>query len=195
MRFTNWLGWEHNVFHAKSLSEGKLIKCKFVEIRLCVKYCCEVSLKNVLIREKVWDLDIHQSGYRKQISGRRKTECVFFLYYIYILFYFKCNLKWESCASKTPSDSRLFDISEYETFQSSNYLCSRTVRGKMGEVEMEDHTNAGIEVEGILFLKKLDGRQILKFTRVGVSACVAMAMLVLMRCEFWRLVLVGDEGA
>ena len=189
MRFTNWLGWEHNVFHAKSLSEGKLIKCKFVEIRLCVKYCCEVSLKNVLIREKVWDLDIHQSGYRKQISGRRKTECVFFLYY------FKCNLKWESCASKTPSDSRLFDISEYETFQSSNYLCSCTVREKMGEVEMEDDTNAGIEVESILFLKKLDGRQMLKFTRVGISACVAMAMLVLMRCEFWRLFLVGDEGA
>ena len=65
----------------------------------------------------------------------------------------------------------------------------------MGVDEMEDDRNAGIEVEGILFVKKLDGRQMLKFTRVGISTCVAMAMLVLMRCDFWRLFLVGDEGA
>ena len=57
--------------------------------------------------------------------------CIF-LYHIYILFCFKCILKWESCALKTPSDSRLFDISEFETFQSSNYLCFLQRAGKNG---------------------------------------------------------------
>ena len=35
----------------------------------------------------------------------------------------------------------------------------------------------------------------LNFTKVGISACVALAIVMLIICEFWRLFLVGDEGA
>ena len=59
---------------------------------------------------------------------------------------------------------------------------------------MEDDRDMVIEFDRIFFVRKLSGRKMLKFIRAGTSVCVALVVIVLMRCIFWSMFLVGDKG-
>ena len=43
---------------------------------------------------------------------------------------------------------------------------------KMGEGKLKDDRDMIIEVEGMTFVRNLDGRQILRFMRVAILVCV-----------------------
>lgn len=69
------------------------------------------------------------------------------------------------------------DLSESRTVQSPDYCSSSNVQGKMGKGEMEDDRGMVIEVEGMVFVRNLGMRQILKFMRAGISVCVVVVVV------------------
>ena len=58
---------------------------------------------------------------------------------------------------------------------------------------MEDDGDMVIEFDRIFFVRKLSGRKMLKFIRAGISVCVVLVVMVLMKYIFWSMFLVGDK--